>query len=101
MGLLDTQILSLNKSRLRAVYWRQDSEGGWVKTLPLPADPASINHYLLKGFKANPPEKVNPSEIVQDGLLQCPVCEFRAKDVFGLQSHLRKHINKSKKEEEE
>ena len=99
MGIPDTAIVSLNKSRQRAVYQRQLSNGEWVETNPLPADPASINYYLLKGFRA-PPKGTPP----QDGgpektrfAIQCPLCEFTTQSAFGLQSHLRKHIKKEKK----
>lgn len=108
MGLPAENIISLNKSRLRAVYWRQDSHGNWIQTSPLPADPASINYYFLKGFKALCPHEgiipsngENPSEIKTRFLVKCPFCEFETQSAFGLQAHLRKHITKSKKKEEE
>ena len=49
--------LNLGHSRMRAIYWRQDAQGGWVQTNPLPADPMSVNLYFLKGFKGKPPVK--------------------------------------------
>ncbi len=48
-------ILNLGHSRMRARYWRQLSDGSWEQTQPLPADPASINQYFAKGFRARPP----------------------------------------------
>ena len=75
-------LLNLNKSRMRAIYYRPDGQ----PTTPLPADPYSIAYYFAKGLKGVPPK-----------LVSCPECEFEAKSTFGLQSHLRTH-NKSKKE---
>ena len=106
MGISESSIISLNKSRQRAVYWRQDNGGNWVQTTPLPADAASINYYFLKGFKAVPPQgvKETPNETSPDGLktrfmIQCPICGFETQSAFGLQSHLRKHIGKKSKKE--
>ena len=99
MGLAEPEIISLNKSRQRAIYLRPDGNGGYVKTTPLPADPASINYYFLKGFKAPLREEANASSSVSEGvrlLIKCPLCEFQTPSAFGLQAHLRKHINKSK-----
>ena len=89
MGIPESQIVNLNKSRMRAIYWRPDGKGNWFQTSPLPAAPASANAYILKGFKANPPGGVDT------GLIQCPMCEFGAQSAFGLQAHLRKHIQKT------
>ena len=89
MGIPDSSIISLNKSRQRAIYYRRVG-GNWAQTTLLPADPASINYYLLKGFKAKPPQ----GESVQEGMIKCPLCEFESKSVFGLQAHLKKHLKK-------
>ena len=100
MGISNSQIVSLNKSRQRAVYRRPLANGEWALTKPLPADPASINYYLLKGFKAPIKEgDSNGSGSDEKLYIQCPLCEFTTQSAFGLQSHLKKHINKSKKEE--
>jgi hypothetical protein len=96
MGIPPTQFFNLNKSRQRAVYWRPLTDGGWVQTRPLPADPDSIRYYFSKGFRAVNPEEQEVEQL-EDGV-PCPLCSFRAKDAFGLQSHLRKHINKNKEE---
>lgn len=96
MGIPESHIISLNKSRKRAVYWRQLSDGSWAETRPLPADPASINYYFMRGFKAKPPEGEDKSN---GDTVKCPLCSFEAQSAFGLQAHLRKHIQKSKKEE--
>lgn len=96
MPIPQSHIISLNKSRKRAIFWKQLSNGDWVETKPLPADPDSINYYLLKGFKANPPEGEDKSN---GDTIKCPLCSFEAQSAFGLSSHLRKHIQKSKKEE--
>ena len=103
MGIPDEQIISLNKSRKRAIYWREASAGNWVQTTPLPADPASINYYLLKGFKAACPQggSSNGGESVEEKtrfVISCPICGFGTQSAFGLQAHLRKHINKKKEE---
>ena len=55
MGLPDSQISSLNKSRQRARYWRQLANGEWHQTDPLPADQLSVPYYFAKGFKATKP----------------------------------------------
>jgi len=106
VGIPESAIISLNKSRQRAVYWREDSQGNWVKTTPLPADPASINYYFLKGFKANPPKGDNsnggePTGLKDRLVIQCPICGFETQSAFGLQAHLRKHINKEKSKNKE
>lgn len=85
--------LNVGHSRMRAIYYRKIG-GQWVGTGLLPADPTSIQHYFSKGFKAKPPIE----EVKSDGTISCPICGFGAKDVFGLQSHLRKHINKKKED---
>ena len=103
MGLEMPEIINLNKSRQRAIYQRPDGKGGWVNTSPLPADPASMNYYFLKGFRAPPREEVKTSSSEEkakmvDGklVISCPIpnCNFTTFSAFGLQSHLRKHINK-------
>lgn len=91
MGIPQENILNLNKSRKRARYWREIGKGNWVQTSLLPADPASVNYYFLKGFKGKKPEGV-PVEVDN---ISCPHCDFVAKKPIGLQGHLRKH----KKEE--
>lgn len=91
MGIPRENILNLNKSRQRAIYWRQDQNGNWTQTRPLPADPASMNYYFLKGFKGKKPEGTP----ITVEALSCPHCDFVAKKPIGLQGHLRKH----KKEE--
>ena len=50
-------VLNVGHSRMRARYWRQDNNGNWGQTAPLPADPASRSHYFAKGFKARPPKQ--------------------------------------------
>jgi len=101
MGIPQENILNLNKSRMRAVYWRQVENGDWVETTPLPADPTSVNHYFLKGFKAKKPEGVKPEikleEVKPSVEEKCPTCGFVAKSVFGLNSHLRKHAKEKNK----
>ena len=110
MGLLDSQMISLNKSRQRAIYWRQLPNGDWVRTSPLPSDPASMNYYIgLKGFRGKPPEQnetivatVVATAVVEDpeGVIRCPICkDFTTESAFGLQAHLRKHVNESRKKE--
>lgn len=93
--------LNLGSSRMRAIYERKVGKE-WVHTTPLPADPASRALYFSKGFRApranGSPEGVEVTKVA-DGLIKCPLCEFVTQSVFGLQSHLRKHKNKSKKEE--
>ena len=94
VGITADQIVSLNRSRQRAIYWRQDSAGNWVQTTPLPADPASINYYFLKGFKATCPEKKDGEPDKSRLIITCPICGFITPSAFGLQAHLRKHIKK-------
>jgi len=88
MGMEQPQIESLNKSRLRAIYYRKIGDN-WAPTQLLPADSLSISHYLSKGFKAKPPDG-EP----QQGSISCPYCEFEAKNALGLRTHLNKHVNK-------
>lgn len=90
MGIPLDQIISLNKSRQRAIYWREIG-GHWLQTGLIPADPASIQRYFARGFKAKKPEDV---EIKTDESIKCPICEFPARSAFGLQAHLRKHTKK-------
>jgi len=100
MGIPQENILNLNKSRMRAVYWRQVENGDWVETTPLPADPTSVNHYFLKGFKAKKPEtkpEIKLEEVKPPVEIKCPHCEFLAKSEFGLNSHLRKHAKEKNK----
>ena len=107
MGLDEPELISLNKSRQRAVYQRPDGQGGWLTTTPLPADPASINYYFLKGFRAPPREEAKASSSVAEKMIDgklvinCPIpgCQFTTVSAFGLQAHLRVHINKTKKED--
>jgi len=80
-------VLNLNRSRMRAVYFRQDGDGNWVGTAPLPADSYSQAYYFAKGFRAKPPVATSaPQET-----FSCPTCGFVAKSDFGLQAHQRKH----------
>jgi len=90
-------VLNIGQSRMRARYWRQDKNGNWVQTQPLPADPTSVNSYFAKGFRAKPPS--GDKAIENDGLISCPIsgCEFKTESVFGLQSHLRVHRPKLEK----
>lgn len=91
-----SDVLNINRSRLKAVYYRQIG-GKWEPTLPLPADPQSIAYYFAKGFKPQPPpENEVTEEPVKDGILRCPICEMEVKSAFGLQSHLRVHIKTEK-----
>jgi len=87
--------LNLNKSRMRAVYYRQvfdkQGNGEWVPTTPLPADLFGQMQYFGKGFRAKPP--VESTKVTTDEV-SCPYCEFKPKSAFGLQSHLRTHIKK-------
>ena len=95
MGIPQSQIVNLNKSRERAQYWRPDGNGGWMQTGFLPADSLSVAYYFSKGFKGKQPVQVD--EVGGNGnSVKCPLCEFKAKNAFGLQAHLRKHINKEK-----
>lgn len=87
MGLQKEPIMNLNRSRMRAVYYRPDNNGNWVGTTPLPADPFSQAYYFAKGFKAKPPE----NQPLSVGSLVCSECGFAAKSDFGLQAHKRKH----------
>ena len=80
-------ILNIHRSRERAIYYRNGQP-----TRLLPADPASKAMYLNKGLTLAPEKEKRE---VTDGVA-CPLCEFVAKDAFGLSAHLRKH---SKKEE--
>ena len=82
-------ILNIGRRRERVVYYRKDG----TPTLPLPADPYSKIYYLAKGFTLKPSG--------QSGAITCPICGFEAKDVFGLQSHLRVHRKQEKEEKVE
>ena len=82
-------ILNLNKSRMRAVYFRYNEEGKWVGTTPLPADPFSQAYYFAKGFKAKLPEVSSNQGLICE-------CGFEAKSDFGLQAHQRKHKKEGK-----
>jgi hypothetical protein len=113
------KIVDISKSRQRAIYWRQDSRGRWVQTSPLPADAVSINYYFAKGFRAKNPDEEKSQQyetsiggdirhkgsaiMAEEGsngdTIKCPQCGFGAQSAFGLQAHLRKHKNKSEKEE--
>lgn len=83
-------ILNIGRSRERTIYYRQDG----TATLPLPADPYNKAMYLAQGFTLTPPKKFDTKEGVA-----CPLCDFIAKDAFGLSVHLRTHTKESKKEE--
>lgn len=90
-------VLNIGRSRMRAIYYRpipqEDGSVDWMPTNPLPADPYNVAVYFRKGFKAKAPD----GEQREDGLIKCPLCDFKAQSAFGLASHLRKH-NKEKKE---
>lgn len=79
-------ILSLNRSRMRAKYWKQLPDGSWHQTGLLPADPVSQAIYFRKGFKAKPPMEAKP-----ESACVCPECGFEAKNKLGLFAHSRKH----------
>lgn len=94
MGIPQDQIISLNKSRQRAIYWRQIG-GHWLQTGLIPADPASIQRYFARGFRAKKPEGNGEEvETKTEGTIKCPICGFAAQGAFGLQAHLRKHTKK-------
>ena len=94
--------LNVGQSRMRATYYRQDKNGDWGQTAPLPADPASVSQYFAKGFRAKPPQvipkEVEVEQAKPEGTVSCPFCEFETQSAFGLQAHLRKHINKKKED---
>ena len=89
-GFMDIpEILNIGRRRERAVYYRKDG----APTMPLPADPYSKAYYLGKGFT------LKPAVTEQEGdTIKCPICEFEARNAFGLSSHLRKHTNEKKEE---
>lgn len=90
-GLSRTRdVLNLNRSRMRAVYFRKDDDGNWVGTNPLPADPFSQAYYFAKGFRAK------PSEVDSTEKLSCKICGFEAKSNLGLLAHQRKHKKEEK-----
>ncbi len=86
-------ILNIGRRRERVIYYRPDG----TPTCPLPADAYSQLYYMRKGFTMKPPE-VEVKKDIADGI-PCPLCEFKAKDAFGLSVHLRKHTKESEKEE--
>ena len=92
MGIPQSQIVNLNKSRERAQYWRPDGNGGWMQTGFLPADPDSIRYYFSKGFKGKQPDGEQVE--VKTNLIKCPLCEFGAKNAFGFKAHFKKHLKK-------
>ena len=95
MGIPQSQMVNLNKSRERAQYWRLDEKGNWMLTGFLPADPLSIQYYFSKGFKGKQPLNVQVDEVGDNSnLIKCPMCEFGAKNAFGLQAHFKKHLKK-------
>ncbi len=76
-------------------------------TVTLPGDPGSILYYLNKGFTIDSVELADTKKGTtskggvskgttsdNDAVIRCPIqgCEFDAKGIFGLQSHLRVHI---------
>lgn len=79
---------SLNKSRMRATYWRKGEDGTWNPTTPLPADPIGQLHYFAKGFRVKPPNESVGSI--------CSECGFEAKSDFGLLAHAKKHKKEEK-----
>lgn len=66
------EIKSLNKSSLKAIYWRpvKNKDGqtvDWMPTLPLPADVQGMAQYLAKGFKlADPRIKQAETAVVNE-----------------------------------
>ena len=83
-------IFSLNKSRVRAHYWREIG-GKWVQTQLLPSDTMSRAIYMSKGFRmTNPNEPATAASA--DGVLKCPVCEMEADSLVSLKAHLNIHI---------
>ena len=85
---LNDNILDIGKRRERRVYYKPDG----TKTGMLPADTYSLVYYQRKGFKLSPEEKVEG--------VPCPVCKVSFDNVLGLRTHLTKHVNESKNEEE-
>lgn len=83
-----TEIYQLNKSRMRAHYWRKDEKGNWVQTKLLPADPTSQQLYFSKGFRARNPDEVR----IDEPQLVCPVCKMPAETVVALKAHLNEHV---------
>ena len=64
------------------------------------------NYYIgIKGFRGKPPEQNETAvatAVVEDpeGVIRCPICkDFTTESAFGLQAHLRKHVNESRKKE--
>lgn len=118
MGIEEPEMISLNKSRQRAVFERPDGKGGWVRTTPLPADPASANYYFLKGFRAPQKDEVKSNvaviekpevkvEIKEERKLSavdaetpCPFCGKPCKGAFGLQLHIKKHSERKSNKED-
>lgn len=90
-------ILNINRSRKRAVYYRPvtvKDEVKWIETLPLPSDPEGRMYYLAKGFRTEIPKEEIKKEVVEG--VPCPHCDFVAKDDVGFLAHFRSHLNKSK-----
>ena len=93
MDIPRENILNLNKSRMRAVYYRSNGQ----PTMPLPADPYSVAYYFAKGFTARPKVVNQPEPDRGDNSISCPTCGFEAKSEFGLKSHQRKHKKEERK----
>jgi len=85
-------IVSLNKHRMRAKYWRQMSNEDWVQTDYLPADPESQAIYFSKGFRAINPDAPK-GEVEQSGEIRCPFCQMKADSPISLKAHLNEHIS--------
>ena len=93
MGMLDSTILNLNKSRQRAIYYRPDG----TPTRPLPSDPSGQLYYLAKGFTLKKPGQA----AVRESSGKCPFCDFEPKNALSLRTHLTKHVKEDTNETEE
>jgi len=88
---LTDNILNIGRRRERRIYYRPDG----IPTGPLPADTYSQIAYMKKGFTLSPGKKD-----VEVTTIRCPYCDFEPKSAFGLQAHLKIHVNKSNEKEE-
>ena len=87
-------ILNIGRRRERRVYYRPDG----TPTLPLPANPEYIAHYLAKGWTLEPPIKEEVKEVreQESSVTRCPYCSFEPKNAHGLIVHLKKHTKEEK-----